>query len=100
METKPASDAEGTRNARVLVSIFRSIGFDLPPGRYSIRRTRAGRHQRSAGAWSWWLDSSDIGNPPGSAYPVSEVVSAAKDGRVVLYTNEFTGSTEILVSRT
>ena len=55
-----------------LVSVLRQAGFHVPDGA-SLRRTYAGRHQRSAGAWSWYLvDKDDRALPVGSAYRVSD----------------------------
>jgi hypothetical protein len=43
--------------AERIVSGLAAQGIDWPggPANAVIRRTRAGRHQRSAGAWSWFL---------------------------------------------
>ncbi len=46
-------------------------------GKPSIHRTRAGRHQRACGAWSWYLWSDDDHNPHrgniGSQYPAKQI---------------------------
>jgi hypothetical protein len=45
-----------TRAARWALEKVREKGFDAEAvGKIEVRRTRAGRWQRYAGAWSWWL---------------------------------------------
>ena len=45
------------------------------PEQITICRTRAGRHQKSVGAWSWYLvdgEGGDLGI--GSAWPATDIV--------------------------
>lgn len=57
-------------------------GFELdkPNEDYRIERTRAGRHQRAQGAWSWCLVDNEgrdaVHGGLGSQYPASECVVA------------------------
>lgn len=41
-----------------LIARLREMGVEIPDGA-QLRRTYAGRHQRSAGAWSWYLVDAD-----------------------------------------
>lgn len=44
----------------------------------SMFRTRAGRHQRAAGAWAWFVLDSKNREVLASQYPISELVKAPK----------------------
>jgi hypothetical protein len=47
---------------------------DRPPAGLEIRRTRAGHHQRSNGAWSWYLYAPDqYLEDLGSQWPAREL---------------------------
>lgn len=59
-----------------LVKIFVDGGYELGPSiNWKLKRVYAGHHQRSAGAWSWYLHYIGEGQPPtgihefGSQYP-------------------------------
>lgn len=41
-----------TSSTKRLVVLLQRLSLEVPPG-LKIQRVRAGRHQRSAGAWSW-----------------------------------------------
>lgn len=61
-----------------LLARLRAEGLAIPEGA-RVERTRAGRHQRSAGAWSWYLldaDGSELNIA--SQWPVGELVKAAR----------------------
>lgn len=53
-----------------------------PPDDLEIRRIRAGRHQRSAGAWSWflWSPSAPLAFDVGSKWPATECVRMGVEG--------------------
>ena len=58
-----------------IVAGLKAHGIDCPPD-VQIRRTRAGRHQKAAGAWLWflWSNSSWSRNGCiGSHYTVREI---------------------------
>lgn len=48
----------GDKSTDVLLRRLRAAGLDIPPGS-TVRRTRAGHVQRSAGAWSWFIEGPD-----------------------------------------
>lgn len=67
--------------ARKLVIRLKAAGVPLikPDDAYRIRRTRAGRHQRSSGAWSWCLERNSLTDyhmelSIGSQWPVKELL--------------------------
>jgi hypothetical protein len=61
-----------------------------------IRRVYAGRHQRSAGAWSFYLAAKSTAHYPelGSSFRAKDMAKLGVDG-TTLYTNHF-GQQEIL----
>lgn len=73
-----------TRTAKQLVQVAKDIGLDLdrfdPP--FKIRRTRAGRHQKSAGYWSFYLEDSQYREVAGSIRSAAEIIKAHKEKRV------------------
>lgn len=81
-----------------LLAILESHGWrapahvwpDGPPADLEIRRIRAGRHQRSAGAWSWhlWSGSAPLPYDVGSQFAARECVRMGIDG-THLYTNPY-----------
>lgn len=88
-----------TSSCRRVLRFLRAKGFDLPEidddRHYRIHRVRAGRIQRSHGAWSWHLDWSKDKDPTrdrpsglsqiGSQWPIRELF---KHG-VSIYTDRF-----------
>ena len=73
---------------------FRENGYDLNPEDWEIQRTYAGRHQRSAGAWSWYLQSIGadwVAGGYGSPWPAT---LCAKSGSTVIV-SIFTGDVEL-----
>ena len=53
---------------------LRGMGLQISE-RAEIRRTRAGRHQRAAGAWSWWIhDPEYIGRTTGGYETVGQLL--------------------------
>ncbi len=64
-----------TRLCEIVVRRFRQLGCDLPADDYELHRTKAGRYQRAAGAWSWSLRSSKDSRAGrfGSQYPATEI---------------------------
>lgn len=44
-----------SKRADRLVKMIQEHGLDIPSGKWEIRRVYAGRHQRSAGAYSFFL---------------------------------------------
>jgi len=57
-----------------LVKRLREEGYSIPDG-YIFRRTYAGHHQRSAGAWLWYIWTPD-GQEFGSCESVKECLEA------------------------
>lgn len=80
---------------KIVVTILRlGIVKDVPPD-IEISRTRAGRHQRSAGAFSWFLYSPrDIHHPAsssiGSQYPAREIARCTR-----VESSDFYGDTQL-----
>ncbi len=58
-----------TRSARVIQCVLRRLGEEHAFLR--ICRVRAGHHQRSAGAWSWFAEDETGHEVVGSQWPVS-----------------------------
>lgn len=58
-----------------LVERLRRLGVDIPH-RWVFRRTYAGRSQRQAEAWSWWIETPDGREIIGSIYPVGVLLAA------------------------
>lgn len=57
-----------------LLTRLRRMGLDIPEGS-AVRRTYAGKHQRAAGAWSWYLvDPTGRESRVGSQYPVGRLL--------------------------
>ena len=79
-----ARAAGSTRTAARLLQMAADIGLvrQLPLLPVRVWRTRAGRHQRSAGAWSWILMSADGQELFGSADSARDILSAHGEGRV------------------
>jgi len=44
---------------RLAARLKAEMGIEFDPERYEVRRTYAGRHQKSAGAWAWVLQEID-----------------------------------------
>lgn len=70
-----------TKLVEKIIAKFNELGAEIEgdPSEYRIRRTYAGVHQRSAGAFSWFLDHPDreMGwkvSHMGSSYPASYLV--------------------------
>lgn len=84
-----------------LIQKFADAGHELPgdPDDYEIKRTRAGRHQRSAGAWSWFLwhpwDSGLAGQASqfGSQWPAGKCAKA----KTSIYVHPVHGTIELVV---
>lgn len=77
-----------------LIRRLREMGFNIPEGT-TVQRTYAGRHQRSAGAYSWTFQHIDskyfgVGNI-GSMYLIKDLARAKKicvykhDGDIELF---------------
>ena len=65
-----------TPSQRLLRRIADELGLPIPPSTV-IRRTRAGRWQRSCGAWSWFAWIPDTGQEVcGSCYSVGLLLRA------------------------
>lgn len=74
-----------TRTVRQLLTLAADLGLVLPQG-CTVRRTRAGRWQRSAGAWSWWLEDSTGREVLAGFEPAGRLIEAHRRGeRIVLY---------------
>jgi len=56
----------------------------LPPIVLPVKvlRTYAGRHQRAAGAWSWWMDDSTGVSICGSSWTLRDVLRAIREDRL------------------
>jgi hypothetical protein len=77
-----AREAGSSKLASQVLQVLADLGFDvegiaLP---VTIHRTRAGHHQRSAGAWSWWLSAADGREIVGCHDPASMAIAAHQDG--------------------
>lgn len=86
------------RTVRKLFDLLKSSGYQIPgtADDWKIRRTYAGRHQRSVGAWSWYLEwVGDIkhGSWSGAIGGYWPAKQCAKNGASV--TTEFNGSISI-----
>lgn len=64
-----------TRSAREVVRLMRDAGVPVD-GDLVIERTHAGRHQRSAGAWSWYAVDTHGSVVVASQWPIGELVKA------------------------
>lgn len=97
--------------AQLLIARIRQMGFQLPgDGDYRLDRTYAGRYQRKAGAWAWFLVPPEdapqrhaLLNILGSQWPITALVAAA--GIEISY-NKYTrtwdadpGSADVLRNR-
>ena len=74
------------RNMNTLLAALPALGVDVPAGGFRVKRTRAGRWQRSQGAWSWWLKSlTNQHTIPwiGSQCRYTDIVRAARQGTLV-----------------
>jgi hypothetical protein len=69
-----AALARSTPGGRLLARL-RRMGLEIPAQAY-VRRSYAGRHQLSAGAWRWWIESDGVCLHIGSQYTVAELVAA------------------------
>lgn len=71
-------------NLRRILALLGALGFQWgargPPSDVHIRRVRAGRHQRSAGAWSWSLAASGLHVSVGSQHTVAECLAMGARG--------------------
>ena len=63
----------------------------------TIHRTRAGRHGKAAGAWSWSALGPQSEELAGSAYPAGEVIRAHREGRVTVLRSDWPGGHELIV---
>lgn len=79
-----------TRSARQVVRLMSDAGVPSD-GDLVIERTHAGRHQRSAGAWSWYAVDTHGSVVVASQWPIGELVAAGK------VTAELNASRETLV---
>jgi hypothetical protein len=78
------------------MSMLRRVGLGERAGsEIAIRRVRAGRHQRSAGAWSWYAVDHRGLEIIGSTWSVRELVAASD--RVSLYQHPHTHSLELVI---
>lgn len=74
----PPVDPFATKSARDLADVLVALDIIDPGRKIRIRRVYAGRHQRSAGAWSWYAEN-ELGNEVcGSQFTVQEILQAAK----------------------
>jgi len=65
------------RIADKLLARLRRDGFaDRFPSGSVLRRLRAGRHQRAAGAWLWCGDGNLAASNTGSTYTMSELLAS------------------------
>lgn len=71
-----------------------SLSVFEPP--FRIERTYAGRHQRSAGAWSWMLLDQTGNEVVGSCFPVREIIRAGEK-RVILYVSRLGWTPELII---
>lgn len=60
--------------------LLRDTGVEAPAG-LRVIRVYAGRHQRAAGAWSWYAVDTTGAEVCGSAYPLRDL----RPGQVLLY---------------
>jgi len=65
----------------------------------TVQRTRAGRHQRAAGAWSWFVSKPGdmLGCWLGSCEPAGKIIKAHREGRVSLYQPRYAGEPELVI---
>jgi hypothetical protein len=76
------------KSATKLIAMLRVWYPDIPDGHWEIHRVRAGHHQRSAGAFSFFLmwdgpkteESMRFNNWIGSQYPVWQILKYGIDG--------------------
>lgn len=94
-----------TKAATQVKRMLTSHGIAVP-GDITIVRTRAGHHQRSAGAWSWYAMDSRCVVVAGSQWSVGKLVRAAKisvdmnrEGEAVIEPESCSGS-ECAISKT
>ena len=88
----------GRRSRIALCRLLDKHGIHESPETFTIHRLRPGRHQRSAGAWSWeaWAVA-DGRTIAASCFPLSEVL--AKGAAISFSKGDYTGgcSREIFV---
>lgn len=66
----------------------------------TFKRTRAGRHQRAAGAWSWSMERLDGFGEFGSLWSVSKLLKAARlDVRKIRGTSDYDITPEEAIAR-
>lgn len=84
-----------------IAEIAINLGLNLTPypGPYQIHRTYAGRHQRSAGAWSWFLVDQNGMEVVGSCFTATEIVREHRKGNVKGYRPDWGGVFELDVDR-
>lgn len=73
-----------TRTARKIARLIEALGIvERAPDDLEVRRTRAGRNMRSAGAWSWFLYSETMDvTHVGSHWPAAKIISLGPSGIV------------------
>lgn len=74
-----------TPAAKAIRKIALSLGVRRAGEIAAVRRTRAGRHQRAAGAWSWLAVDKEGAEVVGSQWSIAEVVLAHHCNQVVTY---------------
>jgi hypothetical protein len=62
-----------TRPSQRLLARLAAMGVPLCRGS-EVHRTRAGRHQRAAGAFAWFVSPDPAGCEIGSRWPVTDLV--------------------------
>jgi len=69
----------GQKARRLFRRLREELGIDVPEDAF-IRRTYAGRNQKSAGAFVWFLESRSnvIWPPMGSSWPVTDLLKCSK----------------------
>ena len=67
---------------------------------FRIERTHAGRHQRSAGAWSWVLLDKTGHEIVGSCFRAREILRPGEGRCVKLYRNERGFTPELIITGT
>jgi hypothetical protein len=89
-----------TRAAERLLKLLKTVGYpdNELPKTLKILRTRAGRHQRSAAAWSWFaVEPESFREIVGSQWTVGEL--CASPARVVLYVDQRTLEHELILEK-
>ena len=81
-----------------------AVAFDLikPGRRLTVRRTHAGRHQRSLGAFGWYAVTVGGDYPQvvfGSQWPAGECIKAFREKRLVYFLPTRGGDLELIPER-